>query len=183
MSYIQHALREFKAKGWIDEDGNYDDDLQELVCKNTLELLEVFGKQGYSGASFGYAVGLFSKLAHFKPLCPLTGEDSEWNEVDEELFQNNRYSSIFKRRDFVYNIDGRFFRYGEDGATFVRGWFSRTPVEFPYTIPKPQIVTLPEALVEKELTNSEFARALRQCNCEPFLCSEDMLSELGVEIL
>ena len=42
---IQSALNEFKFLGWMDKDGNFDDEMQELICTNVLELLHVMNKQ------------------------------------------------------------------------------------------------------------------------------------------
>ena len=53
------------------------DDMQDMVKANVLELLEVFGNQGHSGSSAPYVLGLFQRLADFKPLGQLTGEDDE----------------------------------------------------------------------------------------------------------
>jgi hypothetical protein len=46
----------------------------------------------------------------FNPIAPLTGEDSEWNDITEMCgghtqYQNNRCSAVFKKEDgtFSYN--------------------------------------------------------------------------------
>ena len=184
MGYVEHAKKEFKALGWIDADGDhYTDDMQEVVCKNTLELLEVLADQHYSGATIGYALNLFTKLAQFKPLGPLTGDDSEWIEIKDNHFQNTRRGSVFKKRGFVYDVDGRCFRYGVRGGQFTRGWFSRIPVTFPYTAPKRELITLPRKLIAKELSDQEFAKELEKLGHVPYLCPQDSLKELGIEII
>lgn len=66
----------------------------------------------------------------FGPLSPLTGEDSEWNEIGEGRFQNRRSSRVFKDEDGrAYDIEGRVFR---DGAGCYTSRDSRVYVEFPY---------------------------------------------------
>ena len=142
--YVGHALNEFQAMGWLDADGNYDDDLQELVCQNTLELLELLGKHAYSGGAIDYALSLFHKLAMFKPLGALTGETDEWRDRDEGYFQNRRCGHVFKRGGTAYNNRARIFKYGEDGATFSASPYSREYIyNWPYTVPKVEVVSLP----------------------------------------
>ena len=69
----QHAEQEFKALGWV-EGG---DEMQNAICQDVLNLLAVFSTQGHSGSTAPYAINMFRKLADFKPLGPLTGEDWE----------------------------------------------------------------------------------------------------------
>lgn len=156
MNLEQHALIEFRAAGWMDENGKYNDDMQELICKQLLELLHLFGSHGHSGSSAPYALGLFERLAKFEPIVPLTGEDWEW--IDHgHTKQNKRCSTVFKDPDgSVYDIDGRVFwewqsrplDSDEDGypgnkvyKTYYTNSGSRVPVTFPYTKPlKPEYV-------------------------------------------
>ena len=80
-NYEKHAWIEFRAAGWTGENGKFNDEMQELICKHVLKLLEVFHGEGHSGSSAPYAINLFEKLAKFEPVAPLTGEDWEWYEV------------------------------------------------------------------------------------------------------
>jgi hypothetical protein len=142
-----HALMEFKAAGWIDENGKFNDEIQEDICNHVLKLLEVFADEGHSGSSAPYAIDLFNKLANFKPLTPLTGEDSEWVDVSEysgtTMYQNKRCSSVFKqgKNSEAYNIDGKVFwswYRDSDGIAFKSYYTcyeSRVLVAFPYTVP------------------------------------------------
>ncbi len=136
--YREHAEREFAAAGWTAKDK-----MQTAMCEHVLKLLDVFAEEGHSGTSAPYAVDLFSKLALFKPLTPLTGEPDEWNLVGvqdgQPLYQNNRCSHVFKQGDDAYDIDGRVFyewRVDEDGTrrkVCFTSVDSRVPVTFPYT--------------------------------------------------
>lgn len=141
MSLESHALTEFRAAGWMDENGKFNDDMQELICKQSLELLNLFAAHGHSGSSAPYALNLFNRLAKFEPIAPLTGEDWEW--VDHGYTkQNKRCSSVFKDPDGdVYDIDGRvFWEWQEFEGEAVKSYYtsggSRVPVTFPYTKPK-----------------------------------------------
>lgn len=94
-----HAFREFKAAGWLNADNTFKDEYQGMLCEHVLKLLEVFADEGHSGTSAPYAINLFEKLAKFEPIVPLTGEDWEWNECADGVFQNNRCSHVFKQPD------------------------------------------------------------------------------------
>lgn len=141
-SYIKHARREFRATGWVDDNDKYCDEIQELICKQVLELLRLFGNHGHSGTSAPYAIQLFSKLANFEPIVPLTGEDWEWNKVDTDRWQNNRCSHVFKDGDGkACDIYGIIFK-NQNGHCYTNN-NSRIPVEFPYT-PKSEFVNVNE---------------------------------------
>lgn len=138
MNLIDHAKKEFEIAGWPGEC-----EMQQMVCDNLLELLEVFSKQGHSGSSAPYVLTHFEKLARHETITPLTGEDSEWMEVGEDLFQNVRESSVFKSNEGeAYWIDGRIFR-DPEGCCYTSA-DSRVPVTFPWTKPKPEYVDVEE---------------------------------------
>jgi len=136
----QHAQRELTSAGLFDKDSDYEGMLGEA----TMRLIRVFAAEGHSGFSASMAVSIFDKLARFQPLCPLTGEDSEWNEVASgasgQCWQNNRCSHVFKDADGAYDIQGKIFR-EKNGATYTSRE-SRVPVIFPYT-PKSEVVAAP----------------------------------------
>lgn len=112
-----------------------DDEMQLLMNTQLKELILVFSTHGHSGFSAGYATSALEKLLRFEPLGPLTGEDAEWNEVGDGVFQNNRCSRVFKQADRfdgqAYDISGRVFR-EPSGACFTSA-ASFMPVTFPYT--------------------------------------------------
>lgn len=116
-SLIDHAKTEFAILGW----DTTDDEMQQEACKCVMELLETLAKQGHSGFSFSYILSLFNKLAKFKPLSPLTGQDDEWVKVEEvcgkPFYQNKRYSFVFKL--------------GDDGKAYDTN-HPRREVTFPY---------------------------------------------------
>lgn len=138
---IKHAEMEFRAAGWLNEDGNYNDDMQEAICKNALDIVRLFSEQGHSGFSASYLTQILEKLLRFEPLVPLTGEHWEWNEVGPGVFQNNRCSHVFKQADRfdgqAYDIEGRIFREA-NGACYTSAK-SLVPVTFPYTPTKEYI--------------------------------------------
>lgn len=121
------AEREVRAAGLLDKDSDYEGELG----KDVLELVRVFADQGHSGMSASFVTQLFGKLARYQPLSPLTGEDDEWNEVGEGVFQNKRCSTVFRENGEAYNIDGRVFR--EPSGVCYTNRDSRVHVSFPYT--------------------------------------------------
>lgn len=142
-NYRNHAMTEFRAAGWCDENGKFEDEMQEMICNHVLKLLDVFDGEGHSGSSAPYAINLFKKLASFEPVVPLTGEDWEWNEVGNGMYQNNRCSHVFKdgKGGEPYDCEGRIFREPSGSCYTSKG--SRVPVTFPYT-PKREYVDVPE---------------------------------------
>jgi hypothetical protein len=84
---------------------------------------------------------MFEKLAAFKPLTPLTGEDDEWEEIGDGELQNKRNSAVFKEKDTgAYYLDAIVWR-DEQDCTFTGRieledgsmLNSRQPVKFPFT--------------------------------------------------
>jgi hypothetical protein len=151
----KHAMMEFKAAGWLNDDGEYLDEMQEAICNHVLKLLEVFDEEGHSGSTAPYTIDLFKKLAMFNPIVPLTGKDWEWTDVGDtfverghKLYQNKRCGHVFKDETGAYDIDGKIFwewcerelyedEKGYPGTEKFKSYFtgrgSRVPVTFPYT--------------------------------------------------
>ena len=149
--YIEHLDREWDVKGWPREKSQVrltgehalNDEMQYMMYMNLRELLQAFADQGHSGFSSNYALNYFDKLARFKPVSPLTGEDSEWNKIGEGKYQNNRCSHVFKEVNLatgdesVYDSHGKVFI---DGDLSYTSMDSRVRVdEFPY-VPEVQYV-------------------------------------------
>jgi hypothetical protein len=136
---IAHAKRELAPS--LKEGG---DGPNRWMADDLIELLAVFSAQGHSGFSASYATSAVEKLMRFEPLGPLTGDDDEWNEVGDGVFQNRRCSHVFKQADRfngqAYDIEARIFR-EPSGACFT-GRDSFVPITFPYT-PKREYVDVP----------------------------------------
>ena len=66
-----------------------------------MKLIKVFSEEGHSGMSAQIQVELFSRLARFKTLSPITNDPAEWMEISEEVmgkkgvWQNKRDRSWF----------------------------------------------------------------------------------------
>lgn len=121
------------------------DNINVLARQNILDLITTFSSQGQSGGSAPYILSMFNRLASFKPLSPINGTDDEWQEVSENIFQNNRVSSVFKTNepDSAYWIDGIIFyewytdpNTNEISKVYFTSKDSRVPISFPWTMPE-----------------------------------------------
>lgn len=169
-NYERHAREEFRAAGWTDQDGKFDDEWQEAICNHVLQLLDTFHGEGHSGTSAQYTINLFKTLASFRPIAPLTGEDWEWCDVAEQnggpLLQNKRCSTVFKDPEGAYDIDGIVFwdwhkdSEGKMRKSYFTNFESRVPVTFPYIKPeKPQYKFRPsDEFPNEHLDDSTFEK-------------------------
>jgi len=141
MSLRDHARVELEAAGLFKQDSDYGGMLGDAV----MELIATFADQGHSGFSASMTLEVFNRVARFEPLVPLSGDDNEWVEVDEQdgkpLYQNKRCGRVFKCGDQAYDIDGKVFR--EPNGSGYTNSDSRVDVTFPYT-PTTEYVDVPE---------------------------------------
>jgi hypothetical protein len=109
-----------------------------------IRMVEVFSEEGHSGFSASYALSILQRVLAYKPLTPLTGEDDEWNEVADGLFQNRRASNVFKDNTGAYWQDGIVFwewysspdiDNGKPFKSYFTSRDSRVPITFPFTMP------------------------------------------------
>jgi len=103
-----------------------------------LDLMEIISQQRHTPRSALELLSYMRRLVRFKPLTPLTGEESEWATVFDNKQQNRRCFSIFRLNgdnSTAYDSEGVLFS-DDDGQT----WFtdvekSKIPVAFPYVPP------------------------------------------------
>jgi hypothetical protein len=131
---VAYAKSELEAAGLFSEESVYGGEIGKAV----MELMEVFAKQGHSGGSAPKVAYLFQHLANYKPLSPITGEDQEWMEAGEGVFQNRRCLALFKKgKDGKpYYLNAIIWREEDDGSQFtgtVEGIPSRQFVRLPFT--------------------------------------------------
>ena len=111
-----------------------------------LAMVRLFCLEGHSGMSASIARGWLSKLLDFKPLGPLTGDDSEWTKdhvLDADCRQNMRCSQVFldESTSLAFDVDGFVFQ-EPDGGRFTSRESSRI-ARFPYH-PKRLVVNVPK---------------------------------------
>ena len=133
MNLIEHAKRELDLilKSCEDEEAVK---MQKAINKDIMDIIEMFGNQGHSGFSASYTINMLTKLLNYSFITPLTGNDDEWIEVSDGVFQNKREGRIFKQADRfdgkAYYIDGKAF--SDDGG---KSWYTNgdsfVTVEFP----------------------------------------------------
>ena len=117
-NYHKHFERELSilCKDW---DGK-DEDSEPIINKFKGEveaILDKISEQGHSGGSIGFYANVvsscISKAILMNNIAPITGDESEWNEVSDDMLQNNRMSSVFKDEKGAYYLDAIVF-VGED---------------------------------------------------------------------
>lgn len=161
-----HAKRELESL----EQGP-DDDMQKLMTKQILQLIDVFSSHGHSGFSASYALGLFMRVADFKPLGPLTGKDCEWYDVAEQsgypLSQNKRCGEVFKCKEETYTINGYVFTDKGEASGYTTMPASKLVITFPHTIVSPIYLTVDKEAGEtpesvREAYEKRLARVMRE---------------------
>ena len=160
--YAKHALAEFQYAGWMDKDGNFVNEMQELICDNVLELLSTLTKQCHSGYSHGYLMKLFNKLANFEPITPLTCRDDEGNKLTSTIngttYQNKRDGRVFKKDDGSIKFsEGRIFVKKKSNMAFGTGQSITYITDIPF-IPKTEYIYLEDGLtpeMEEQIAKEE----------------------------
>jgi len=166
MSLLSHAEEELNRIGMGPDCDP--EDMNGMMRKHILHMMQEFADEGHSGFSASYAISILTKLMSFKPLSPLTGEDDEWTNVShygngDPHYQNKRLSSVFKEEDgSCYNIDGKVFwewckdEAGDAVKSHYSNHESRIPVTFPYTVPDKPIYEYRQSEAEpKSLPQNE----------------------------
>lgn len=138
---LEFAQSELKFAGLFDDDSDYGGMLGDAV----MNLLKEHEKEGHSGYSNAMVVDLFSKLATFTPLTPLSGNDDEWgDDVDGlGLQQNIRDSRVFRSPERgAWTLDAVAFR-EPSGATYTSRQ-SAQPITFPHSRSETVMVNVPD---------------------------------------
>lgn len=91
MGLVSHAEFELRRAGLYDKDSDYEG----MLAKNVVELMRVFAAQGHSEGSAMRTLELFSCLARFKTLTPITSDADEWFQVGPEVWQSKRHPGYF----------------------------------------------------------------------------------------
>jgi hypothetical protein len=153
---VRHALTEILIAYREDCDV-----LDGVEITDVIHAVEYFSEEGHSGGSAPYGAAKLAKdveevcgkkqaqvihdLCMFKPLTPLTGDDSEWfiHGADGMYAQNVRCHHVFKREDgTAYDIQAVIFR--DPDGSLLQTYDSRRDVTFPY-VPETEVVDRPAA--------------------------------------
>lgn len=88
-----HARDELHRAGLFDDDADYGGAIAHMV----MNLIDEFDSQQHSGMSAALTLHIFTQLAQFKTLTPITSDPGEWTEVAQGMWQNRRRSTSFSR--------------------------------------------------------------------------------------
>ena len=141
MSTLDFAKSELDIIGMTEDSP---DEMNQMMRKHILHMVNEFAEEGHSGMSASYAIGILEKVLRFKPLTALTGEDSEWTELDYDdiimKYQNKRCARVFKDvHGQAYDSGGIVFWnwYTDEDGKQRKSHFtsrdSRVNITFPYT--------------------------------------------------
>ena len=130
--------------------------MQGEMNKHLLKMVRTFSDEGHSGGSASYAISMLQRLLSWKPIMPLTGEDSEWaiawTDNDGTVHeQNHRCSSVFRENhdnSTAEDNNGKVFS-DNGGKSYWHTKDSSVPVTFPYDPPLyPEKVILPDGALD-----------------------------------
>jgi hypothetical protein len=118
MDTLEHAKIELELLVRTNTDPDNRPIIEEFIPE-ILALIKKFGESGQSGGSAPYVASALSssikKLCLHENILPITGDDSEWVSIKEEmgnnndLYQNKRFSAIFKENGKSHFIDAIIF--------------------------------------------------------------------------
>lgn len=119
---------------------------QTAINKSILDIVKVFSDQHFTGTTASYCLEILNRLLNYKPLTPLTGADSEWEDVsqygsNDTCYQNKRYPAVFKDKDGkAYDVESKIFS-DDNGHTWYTSKESREYIDFPYEVPdRPKLI-------------------------------------------
>lgn len=127
ISFAKEELRRLRSS-------NEPDEMQDMIDKHVLAIVQLFSDEGHSGSSAPYVVNILEKVLRFEPVTPLTGDDAEWTELNyggDMKAQNKRCGHVFKRADgTAYDSEARIFEHADGTCYTSRD--SRKDITFPY---------------------------------------------------
>jgi len=99
--YKKFAMHELELAGYVGKKAPYGGMLADAV----IELLETFHNQRHSNLSAELVVSFFKDLALHKPITPLQCTDDEWINLGNNIYQNKRFSLVFKDKKGPYFLE------------------------------------------------------------------------------
>lgn len=137
---LAHALREFRLGGLY----SGTDEASDRLVSDLTALISIFSQQGHSDSSRAMTLHLFDRLVNFYPLTPLTGRDEEWNQIADYLWQNKRFSAVFKNSTSAWDNARRTVYVYPDGMAVTRSDEEVPYIQFPYMPQIPPMVRVDE---------------------------------------
>lgn len=140
-------LREIEAAGLNGEL----DPLSQKVVTGLYEMVKAVGAVDHDGQSLTGTLRMFDRIVNYKPLSPLTGEDSEWIDGDTSDIQINvRCPTVTRLKDeegntVVVDLGMKPVYVFPNGRAVVRPEDKAPVVSFPYYPGLPFTVAVDEA--------------------------------------
>ena len=118
MNILEHAKNEFKLMH-IDLDldkTNY----SYMLAQQVYDILDFLSDKGHTAQSISEVMLLLNQLVYNKALTTITGNDTEWDKLDDNLLINNRDSRITKNIETgkIYFHDAYHFYSPHDTVLF-----------------------------------------------------------------
>jgi len=129
MDFLEFAEHEIRMAKLFSKEGDF---YGGMTGKALMELCKVFDDQGHSGMSASVVANLFKRLTEWQPLTPLTGEDDEWVDITENLWQNKRAPSVFRDKINGESYQADYFIFVDENDCTFTSHSSRKYIKFPY---------------------------------------------------
>lgn len=142
---------------------------QTAINKSILDIVKVFSDQHFTGTTASYCLEILNRLLNYKPLTPLTGADSEWEDVsqygyNDTCYQNKRYPAVFKDKDGkAYDVESKIFS-DDNGHTWYTSKDSREYIDFPYDVPDKPKLLITANHEERQAIENEIAEIMKSIN-------------------
>lgn len=119
---------------------------QTLINTKITELITLLVEQAKDGFNVSPSVKTLTNMLNRSYINPLTGEDDEWMEISDGVYQNLKCSRIFKDKNLFdgkpYYTEGKAFS-NNGGKSFYNSDDSYVLIEFPlYELPETEQVIL-----------------------------------------
>jgi len=129
MDFLEFAEHEIRMAKLFSKEGDF---YGGMTGKALMELCKVFDNQGHSGMSASVVANLFKRLTEWQPLTPLTGEDDEWVDVADDVWQNKRAPSVFRDKINGESYQADYFIFVDENDCTFTSHSSRKYIKFPY---------------------------------------------------
>lgn len=137
ISLSDFAKKELILAGF---DPNSEDETKKLVYNDVLEFIELFSKQQQLGHNIQYCVDIFAKLAYFQPLTPITDDEDEWTDIDENFYQHKRCPEVFKDKKTGTSCTMYGYVFKDQNEKYFINEYSLKKISFPYAFKEAKVV-------------------------------------------
>ena len=131
MGILSHAEKELNLV-----ENKYQSEMKDTVKRvndHILSIIRIWCDEPLDEPLTSYVCNAIHNICLCKPLTSLTGDDSEWNDVSYNVFQNNRCANVFKQVEDgrSYYLDGFVYQEPGEHGWYTVGVYSRKYITFP----------------------------------------------------